>query len=325
MMILVTGGAGYIGSHTALMLADEGFDVLILDNLSSGRRGLTGDIPLVVGDLRDRDLLHEVFGQHNIGAVFHFASLIRTDESYEKPNLYYSHNLRTTLNLLDAMIEARVDKLIFSSSAAVYGEPVHTPITEEHPLRPVNPYGWTKFMIETMLGDYDRAVGLKSISLRYFNAAGADPKGRTGECHDPETHLIPNIMLAALHKRNSLPVYGHDFETTDGTAVRDYVHVTDLADAHIRALELLLAEGKTESLNLGAGRGYSVLEVIRKVEDVTGEKVPYRIVPRRRGDVPVLLAANAKAARLLQWQPQLSSLETIIRTAWDWHRKATEF
>lgn len=322
MTILVAGGAGYIGSHTARMLAKEGFEVLVLDNLSTGRRELIGDdIPLVVGDLRDRDTLHEVFRTNKIAAVLHFASLIRVGESCERPDLYYSHNLRTTLNLLDTMIEAGTNKFIFSSSAAVYGNPATTPITENHPIVPINPYGRTKMMTETLLQDYDQALGLRSVCLRYFNAAGADPDGLSGECHDPETHLIPNTVLAALGKKDKLQVFGNDFPTPDGTCIRDYIHVTDLATAHVKALEWLLADGKSEIMNLGTNRGYSVLEVIGKVEEVMGKDVPYEITPRRPGDPPVLLASREMATRLLGWEPALSSLETIVETAWNWHKK----
>lgn len=321
MTILVTGGAGYIGSHTARMLVKEGFDVLIVDNLSTGRRELAGDIPLEVGDLRDRDFLHGIFAGRKIAAVLHFASLIQVGESCARPDIYYSHNLRTTINLLDAMLEAGVGKFIFSSSAAVYGTPVRTPITEDHPVTPINPYGRTKLMVETILEDLDKALGFRSVRLRYFNAAGADPEGRSGECHSPETHLIPNVILAAMGEKDKLSVFGSDFPTPDGTAVRDYIHVSDLAAAHVKALEWLLADGATEYLNLGTNRGYSVLEIIRKVEEVTGLKVPYEIGPRRAGDPPVLLASRDKAGRILDWEPRMSSIETIIGTAWNWHKK----
>jgi UDP-glucose 4-epimerase len=322
MTVLVAGGAGYIGSHTARELRREGFDVLVLDNLSSGRAELVGDTPLVRADLLDREALRRVFREHRIGAVLHFASLIQVGESFADPRKYYTHNLTTSLNLLDAMLEAGTACLIFSSTAAVYGEPLETPIPETHPTRPANPYGRAKLMVEDILRDYERAHGLRSISLRYFNAAGADPSGTSGECHDPETHLVPNILLAVLGRKPRLAVFGADFPTPDGTAVRDYIHVTDLAAAHVLALKKLLAGGAGDVVNLGTERGHSVLEVIRAAEKVTGRPVPYAIAPRRQGDVAVLLASKAKAERLLGWEPRLSSLETIVDTAWNWHQKA---
>jgi UDP-glucose 4-epimerase len=252
--------------------------------------------------------------------VLHFASLIQVGESYSDPRKYYTHNLQTTLNLLDAMLEAGVPTLIFSSSAAVYGVPEETPIPETHPLNPANPYGQTKLMVERILLDYDRAYGLKSISLRYFNAAGADPEGAMGEIHRPETHLIPNILLSLLEKGPRLGVFGDDFPTPDGTAVRDYIHVTDLAVAHVLALKMLLLGRQSDMVNLGTNIGFSVLEVIGKAEEVTGRRIPYDIRPRREGDVAVLLASKDKAERVLGWRPRLSSLETIIETAWNWHR-----
>jgi UDP-glucose 4-epimerase len=321
MTILVAGGAGYIGSHTVKELRREGFDVLVFDNFSSGKPELIGNAPWVRGDLLDREALREVFKTSEIGAVLHFASLIQVGESYADPRKYYAHNLTTSLNLFDAMLEAGVKALIFSSTAAVYGDPLETPIPETHPANPVNPYGRTKLMVEDILRDYDRAYGLRSISLRYFNAAGADPEGETGECHDPETHLVPNILLSLLGKRPRLGIFGNDFATPDGTAVRDYIHVTDLAAAHVLALKSLLAGGPGDIINLGTEAGYSVLDVIRVAEKMAGRKVPYEVGPRREGDVAVLLASKARAEQVLGWKPRLSSLETIIETAWNWHQK----
>jgi UDP-glucose-4-epimerase GalE len=321
MTVLVAGGAGYIGSHTVKELAREGFDVIVFDNFSSGRPDLVGKRPCVRGDLLDRDTLRQVFRGRRIEAVLHFASLIQVGESYANPRKYYTHNLTTSLNLLDAMLEAGVDKLIFSSSAAVYGDPRETPITEAHPTEPVNPYGRTKLMVETVLRDYDRAHGLRSVSLRYFNAAGADPDGETGECHDPETHLVPNLLLSLLGKKGRLKVFGDDFPTADGTAVRDYIHVTDLAAAHVLALKALIAGGPSDVVNLGTETGHSVLEVIQAAEKATGRAVPYDVAPRRQGDVAVLLASKERAERSLGWTARLSGLETILKTAWDWHRK----
>jgi UDP-glucose-4-epimerase GalE len=321
MTILVAGGAGYIGSHTVKELARSGFEVLVFDNFSSGRKELVGTRPCVQGDLMDKQAVRELFKTRPISAVLHFASLIQVGESYADPRKYYTHNLQTSLNLLDAMLEAGVSTLIFSSSAAVYGVPEETPIPETHPLNPANPYGQTKLMVERILQDYDRAYGMRSISLRYFNAAGADPEGEMGETHRPETHLIPNILLSLLGKGPRLGVFGDDFPTPDGTAVRDYIHVTDLAVAHVLALKALLSGRPSDAVNLGTNIGFSVLDVIRKAEEVTGRKIPYDVRPRREGDVAVLLASKDKAERTLDWRPGLSSLETIIESAWNWHRR----
>jgi UDP-glucose 4-epimerase len=322
--VLVAGGAGYIGSHTVKALLAGGFETVVLDDFSTGRRELV--VPgcrLVVGDLQDREAVRNVFRENgDIAAVLHFASLIRVGESYRDPRKYYRHNLGTSLNLLEAMLEAGIGRFVFSSSAAVYGTPRVQPIPEDHPLEPINPYGATKSMVERILTDFDRAHGLRFVTLRYFNAAGADPDGALGEMHDPETHLIPNILLSVLGKRPALGVFGIDFPTPDGTAVRDYVHVADLADAHVLALRHLLAGGSSEAVNLGTNGGYSVLEVIGAAEGVTGRKVPVVVLPRREGDVPVLLASREKARRLLGWEPGVSDMVTILRTAWDWHRKS---
>jgi UDP-glucose-4-epimerase GalE len=321
MKICVAGGAGYIGSHTVKELLNDGFEVLVLDDFSTGKRELLvgGDIREI--DLRDAEAVRGVFQDEKIGAVLHFASLIQVGESYENPHKYYTHNCLTSLNLLGAMASAGVRRFIFSSSAAVYGNPEHIPIREDHPMKPANPYGMTKKMVEDVLPDYRRAYGIESITLRYFNAAGADPGGRLGEMHEPETHLIPNILLPLLGRKKALCVFGTDFNTDDGTAVRDYIHVTDLARAHILALKKLLHEPISEALNLGAGKGFSVLEVICMAEKVTGKKITYTTMPRRKGDVPVLLASKEKAAAVLGWELEHSSLDTIIETAWDWHKK----
>lgn len=323
MKVLVAGGVGYIGSHTVKALLGSGFETVVFDDLSTGRRELV--VPgcrLVVGDLLDREAVRNVFRENgDIAAVLHFASLIQVGESYRDPGKYYRHNLGTSLNLLEAMLEAGVGRFVFSSSAAVYGLPRAQPIPEDHPLEPFNPYGATKSMVERILTDFDRAHGLRFVTLRYFNAAGADPDGALGEMHDPETHLIPNILLSALGKRPALGIFGTDFPTPDGTAVRDYVHVADLADAHVLALRHLLKGGASEAINLGTSRGYSVLEVVGAAEAVIGRKVPVDLLPRREGDVPVLLASREKALRLLGWEPGISDIGTILRTAWDWHRK----
>ena len=321
MKVLVCGGAGYIGSHTVKSLIRNGYEVVVIDNLSSGRKELLGGGEFIPADLNDKDALKRAFRAHDFGAVLHFASLIQVGESYRDPRKYYTQNLLTSLNLLESMLEARVLRMIFSSSAAVYGVPGTIPIPEAHPLDPVNPYGRTKLFVEQIMKDYEAAYGLKFISLRYFNAAGADPDGELGEMHDPETHLIPNALFAALGKRTSLDLFGTDFPTPDGTAVRDYIHVTDLAAAHVLALKKLLAAPESDFINLGTNHGYSVLEVIRAVEAVTGRKVAREIKPLRQGDVPVLLASKEKAEKALGWTLRHSSIEEIIRTAWEWHKK----
>ncbi len=321
MKLLVCGGAGYIGSHTVKGLIQEGYEVVVLDNLSSGRKELLCGGEFILADLNDIKALKKAFRDHDFGAVLHFASLIQVGESYRDPQKYYLQNLLTSLNLLEAMLEAGVKNLIFSSSAAVYGVPETVPISETHPLNPFNPYGRTKFFVEQIMKDYEAAYGLRFISLRYFNAAGADADGELGEMHDPETHLIPNVLLTVLGKQKSLDLYGTDFPTPDGTAVRDYIHVTDLAAAHVLAVKKLLAIPESDYVNLGTNRGYSVLEVIRAVEAITGREVAREVKPRREGDVPVLLASKEKAERVLGWTLRHSDLEEIIETAWRWHKK----
>jgi UDP-glucose-4-epimerase GalE len=323
MKILVAGGAGYIGSHTVQELIHQGYEIVILDNFSSGKRELICGGEVIVGDLMNTDDLEKVFTQHKIQGVLHFASLIQVGESYEDPQKYYLHNLITSLNLLRAMLQANVKLLIFSSSAAVYGIPQQIPIPESHPLKPTNPYGLTKFFIEKILLDYERAYGLKFVSLRYFNAAGADPEARMGEMHEPETHLIPNLLLFLLGKRKDFSLFGSDYSTLDGTAIRDYIHVTDLAKAHVLALEKLPSLKNSAFINLGTNQGYSIMEVIKKVESVTGQKVSFSVKPKRKGDVGVLLASSEKAKQLLQWELKYSDLDTIIETAWNWHRKTS--
>lgn len=320
--ILVAGGAGYIGSQTVRELQRTEFRPVVFDNLSSGHREAVGEVELVVGDLRDPASIRRIFEKHDFEAVLHFASLIQVGESYANPRKYYLQNLVTSLNLLETALDAGVRRFIFSSSAAVYGVPRDIPLREDHPLDPINPYGRTKEMVERILRDYDRAHGLRYVSLRYFNAAGADPDGGMGERHDPETHLIPNILKAVLGQSPALCVFGTDFPTPDGTAVRDYIHVADLAAAHVLALRHLLDNGKSEVVNLGTNRGYSVKEVIDAAEKITGRRVPREERARREGDVPVLLASKDKAERLLGWKLRYSDLETILRTAWNWHRKS---
>jgi len=325
MKILVTGGAGYIGSHTVKELIKEGFEPIIFDNFSTGKKELIAGENVVAADLMDKKSLKKVFDSNAVNAVLHFASFIRVGESYTNPQKYYINNLISSLNLLETMMEANVNNFIFSSSAAVYGIPETIPIPESHPLNPFNPYGRTKYFIEKILQDYERAYGLKFISLRYFNASGADPEGKLGEMHEPETHLIPNILLFLLGKKSYFNIFGTDFSTPDGTAIRDYIHVTDLAKAHVLALKKLLTSSHSRFINLGTTRGYSVLEVIKKCEEITGKKVYYKNMPRREGDVPVLLASKEKAERILGWKLHHSSLESIIETAWSWHSRTHRF
>lgn len=324
MKVLVTGGAGYIGSHTVKELLKKGYEVVVFDNFSTGKKELLVGGELIEGDLMDKDSIEDTLKRGNFGAVLHFASLIQVGESYADPQKYYTHNLLSSLNLLDAMLKAKVKAFIFSSSAAVYGVPLQVPIPENHPLNPVNPYGQTKVFVEKILEDFQRAYGLKYISLRYFNAAGADPDGLLGEMHEPETHLIPNLLLFLLGEKKGFNLYGTDFPTEDGTAVRDYIHVTDLARAHVLALRKLLESSRSEFINLGTNTGYSVLEIIKKTEAITGKKVLYKERPKRKGDVPVLLASNEKAEKILGWKLSHSAIETIIQTAWNWHQKTAK-
>ena len=321
MRVLVAGGAGYIGSHTVKALLESGFEAGVFDNFSTGHRELVAGGTLLEGDLLELPDIRAAFRKFPCEAVMHFASLIQVSESYRDPQKYYTANLVSSLNLLQAALEAGATTIIFSSSAAVYGHPETIPIPEGHPLRPANPYGQTKYFVETILQDYARAYGIRFISLRYFNAAGADPEGRLGEMHEPETHLIPNILRSLLEPARELEIYGTDFATPDGTAVRDYIHVSDLAEAHILALKRLQQGGGGGFVNLGANRGYSVREVIQKAQDITGMSVTYRETPRRKGDVPILLASKARAEEWLGWRLRFSDLDTIIGTAWEWHRR----
>ncbi len=319
MRVLVAGGAGYIGSHTAKALLRRGYEVVVFDNFSTGHRELVPGGTIVEGDLMNKHEVLSALKEFPCDAVMHFASLIQVGESFQNPHKYYTANLVSTLNLLEAMQKAQIDRFIFSSSAAVYGNPDSVPITESHALRPENPYGQTKFFVETILNDYARAYGLEFISLRYFNAAGADPDTELGEMHEPETHLIPNVLRSILEKNRRFEVHGTDFPTPDGTAIRDYIHVSDLAEAHVLALKRLQESRGGGSINLGSNQGYSVREVIAQAEAVTGRQVAYKEGPKRKGDVPILLASKERAEERLGWKLQYSDLETIIRTAWAWH------
>ena len=314
------GGCGYVGSHMVGCLLDSGHDVVVLDDLSSGYRDSLLGGELVVGDCGDRAVLDAVFSGKAFDRVLHFASLIQVGESMLDPGKYYQTNVAKTLTLLQAAKDHGIGQFIFSSTAAVFGEPQYVPIDEAHACVPVNPYGMSKLMVEAMLRDFDRAYGLRSVALRYFNAAGADPQARIGERHQPETHLIPLALQAALGRRPALKVFGRDYPTPDGTCVRDYIHVDDLADAHLRALDYLASGGSTTAFNLGNGAGFSVQQVVDTVQRVTGLPVPVEDAPRRAGDPAVLVANAARAHEVLGWIPQHAALESIVRDAWRWEQ-----
>jgi UDP-arabinose 4-epimerase len=322
--ILVTGGAGYIGSHATQALARAGYRPVTYDNMSSGNYAAVQWGPFVEGDIGDRALLLDTFKRFDIDAVMHFAAFAYVGESMTRPEIYFENNVAKSLTLLDAMRIAGIRHIVFSSTCATYGTPDVLPITEDTPQRPVNPYGETKLMVERALHWYGKAHDITSVALRYFNAAGADPEGRIGETHDPETHLIPLILDAALGHRAAIDIFGTDYPTPDGSCQRDYIHVADLADAHVRALEYLFDGGASTAVNLGTGRGHSVREVIAAVERVTGRRVPKRELERRPGDPAVLIADPSRAAALLGWYPVMSDLDTIIRTAWAWHVRHPE-
>ena len=343
--VLVCGGAGYIGSHMLRALTTAGFKPVVFDNLVKGHlEAVPTDIPFVKGDLLDIQMLRRAFSEYNFEAVLHFAARIEVGESVKDPGLYYRNNVGGTLNLLQVMREFGVHKLVFSSTAAVYGDPVRDRLDEDHPCLPINPYGRSKWMAEQMIEDFSAAFGLKAVCLRYFNAAGADPDGGIGEAHNPESHLIPNILKAAAavagrlaqplsvkgeNPSNAdgaaseipgfeLKVFGNDYPTPDGTCVRDYIHVCDLCRAHLLALNYLdESTGKT-AFNLGSGNGYSILQVIEAAERVSGVKIPYTIGPRRDGDAAVLVADSGRARAVLGWEPRFDSLDAIVKTAWDW-------
>lgn len=320
-MILVTGGAGYIGAHAAKELASKGYHPITLDNLVHGHREFVKWGTFVEGDLADTTLLRNLFKTHSIRAVMHFAGFACVGESVTDPAKYYRNNVTNTLNLLEAMRETGVDKIIFSSTCATYGIPQTIPIAEDHPQHPINPYGRSKLMVENMLQDYCTAYNIRYAALRYFNAAGADPDGEIGESHNPETHLIPLALDAAIGRSGPLRIFGKDYATPDGTCIRDYIHVSDLADAHVKALEYLSGGGQSLALNLGNGQGFSVSDVIATIEQVTGKPVPALTSPRRPGDPPLLIGSSEKARMNLGWQPRHASLKDIISTAWVWHKK----
>ncbi len=318
--ILVIGGAGYIGSHMVKILKDGGYSPIVYDNLSKGHRAAVRGVKFIKGDLGDSKKLCKVFKENNIDAVMHFAAFIEVGESVSEPAKYYQNNVVKVINLLDAMVNCGIKYFVFSSTAATFGEPVMPAISEAHPQNPINPYGRTKLMVENILKDYDKAYGLKSSVLRYFNAAGADDGGKIGESHSPESHLLPIILQAANGKRESIKVFGADYPTKDGTCVRDFVHVNDLARAHVLALEKMFKTEESDNFNLGSGSGFSVKEVIETAKKITGKEIKTDYGPRRAGDPAVLVADSKKARAVLGWQTSYN-LDRIISTAWKWELK----
>jgi len=319
-MILITGGAGYIGSHVNKELYKRGYKTAVFDNLIYGHKEFIKWGDFILGDLENINQLKLLFKKYPIKAVMDFAAFAYVGESVKNPQKYYINNVKNTLNLLEVMLENKVKYFIFSSTCATYGIPIEIPISENHPQNPVNPYGQSKLIIEKILKDYDDAYGLKYISLRYFNAAGADPDCEIGEWHNPETHLIPLVLNVAIGKRKEIEIFGTDYNTPDKTCIRDYIHVTDLAKAHILALEYLLNKGKSEIFNLGNGNGFSVKEVIEVSKEITKKRIPVIEGDRRPGDPPILIGKAEKAKKILNWQPDYGNLYTIIETAWNWHK-----
>ncbi|HBV98540.1 MAG TPA: UDP-glucose 4-epimerase GalE [Desulfotomaculum sp.] len=321
MNVLVCGGAGYIGSHTVRELVKAGHAVVVLDNLSRGHRKAVKNAILVEGDIADGSLVSDLVRSYGIDGCMHFAALSQVGESVRRPDAYYFNNLVKSINLLDTLVGTGVKYFIFSSTAAVYGNPKELPLGENHRTMPANPYGAAKLAFEEVLKWYSRAFGFKYINLRYFNAAGSDKNCDIGEDHTPETHLIPLVLQAASGKKTEISVFGTDYPTHDGTCIRDYIHVTDIALAHLLALDYLYSGKPSDCFNLGNGCGYSVLEVVKIAEEITGRPIPLKLVNRRPGDPAVLIASSEKAQKVLGWQPQHSNLKTILETAWDWHRK----
>lgn len=318
--ILVVGGAGYIGSHMCKYLAERGYNPIVLDDLSSGHRNAVKYGPFVEGSISDSSLLEQIFAKYKISAVMHFAAYCYVGESVTEPAKYYRNNVANTINLLDVMVKNNITNFIFSSTCATYGEPIKIPMTEQHPQNPINPYGRSKLMIERILEDFKSAYGLEYVSLRYFNAAGGDHDEELGEDHNPETHLIPLVLKTAMGQQKEITVFGDDYPTNDGTCIRDYIHIMDLAQAHFLALERLLNGLPGSVYNLGNGKGYSVKEVIEVANKVTCVPIPLRIVNRRPGDPAVLVGSCEKAFKELRWEPKFPDLSTIIETAWKWHR-----
>jgi UDP-glucose 4-epimerase len=319
-MILVTGGAGYIGSHTVKKLIEKGNEVLIIDNLSRGfREAVHPDAVFEKGDILDFELLINIFAKYQIDSVIHFAAFAYVGESVENPEIYYKNNVVGSYNLINALKECSINNIVFSSTCSVYGNPLQVPISENESLKPINPYARTKLMIENILSDFSNAYGIKYVALRYFNAAGCSEYGTIGESHNPETHLIPLVMHSIMYNDKKLKVFGNDYDTRDGTCIRDYIHVNDLADAHIKALDYINTGQASTAINLGTGEGNSVMDIIRITEEVTGMNARYEIVPRREGDPAILVADNKKAEEILGWQPEYS-LKRIIESAWNWQK-----
>lgn len=319
MAVLVTGGAGYIGSHTVRKLLEKGFEVIVFDNLSRGHiQSIPENVTLENVDLRDKSGLKTKLEKYSIDSVIHFAAFAYVGESVENPGMYYENNVVGSYNLINAVNEAGIKKFVFSSTCSIYGNPENIPISEKEPANPINPYARTKYMIENILNDFDNSYGLKFVALRYFNAAGDSDNGSIGESHDPEPHLIPLVLYTALGKRDSIKIYGDDYPTKDGTCIRDYIHVNDLADAHIRALDYL-GNGESTIINLGTGDGFSVKEIIDAARKVTGKEIKSEIISRRPGDPAILIADNKKAKEVLGWKPEYN-LERILETAWNWHK-----
>ena len=316
--VLVTGGAGYVGSHTCLALAEAGFRPVVYDNLTNGHAAFVQWGPLEIGDINDTQRLDEVIATHRPVAVMHFAALIEVGESVKEPGRFYANNVAGAITLIEAARRGGIDAMVFSSTCATYGDPVQSPMDEGHPQAPLNPYGRSKMMVEQVLADCSTYQRFRSVSLRYFNASGADEQGRIGERHDPETHAIPLAIQAALGLRDGFKLFGDDYDTRDGTAVRDYIHVMDLADAHVRALRYLLAGGQTTAVNLGTGTGTTVRELLSAIETETGRPFPVEVTGRRAGDAASLVALNDKARDLLGWTPA-RTLSEIVRSAWAWH------
>ena len=325
MKILVVGGAGYIGSHMIKRFQSTDHQIDVLDNLSTGFKENSQNYKLHICDLSNKEQVHKILKENKYEMVMHFASSINVGESYDHPMKYYENNVINTLNLLECMIDLKILNFIFSSTAAVYGEPESIPIKEEQNLSPINPYGKTKSVVENILSDYDKSYGLKYISLRYFNACGAHIDGTIGERHNPETHLIPLILQTASGRRNNFKIYGDDYKTKDGTCVRDYIHVMDIAEAHLLSLEKLIQTQSSDIYNIGNKQGYSVREIIDMVEEITQTKIPYKISEKRRGDPAELIADNSKITEKLNWRAKYSDLNTIINTAWEWEKKLSSF
>lgn len=318
---MVVGGAGYIGSHVNMLLNQRDYQTIIFDNLIYGHREFVKWGEFFLGDLGNKEQIRSCFAKYPIDAVMHFSAFAYVGESVADPAKYYFNNVANTLNLLDVMREFGVPYFIFSSTCATYGIPSEIPITEEHPQNPVNPYGRSKHMIENILKDYERAYGINHINLRYFNAAGCDPDGKIGEWHDPETHLIPLVLDAASGKIPFITVFGTDYDTPDGTCIRDYIHTADLAEAHLLSFEYLQKTKRSDSFNLGNGSGFSVNEVIEAAKEITGRDIKVKVGVRREGDPPVLIGSAGKAKKILKWQPRYGNLHMIIETAWKWHQK----